>query len=224
MLLVYSPIGGSGKTSVALGLSRCLADENKRVLYLNLEQINTFQIWMNNQAYLADSGYSDFRNGSKEIFTRIRHQIRNEGFDYLPPFKASLSALGIELDVFMQLIQNVKEMKNYDFIIIDTDAAFSESKAELMKLANRVFLLTMQDQVSVFKMDVFLNNVNCNDPEKYMFICSRYNQDQKNYLKDEKKKNYTVGAYIYEAQSHRLNSCENISKIGGLRDLAFILL
>ncbi|QGS68934.1 AAA family ATPase [Oceanobacillus sp. 143] len=45
VLSVYSPVGGAGKTTIAVNLSKQLALNNAKVFYLNLELINTTSLY-----------------------------------------------------------------------------------------------------------------------------------------------------------------------------------
>ena len=45
IVTVYSPVGGSGKTSVATTLSVCLTERNMKVLYLNFEDIQSTSVY-----------------------------------------------------------------------------------------------------------------------------------------------------------------------------------
>ena len=58
VILVSSASGGTGKTTLALGMSACLAQSYKKVLYINAERMNTFQRWLDNEGTLPNSLYA----------------------------------------------------------------------------------------------------------------------------------------------------------------------
>lgn len=95
MALVYSACGGVGKSTVALGVSEALAKSFNKVLYINAQRINSFQHMLMNQATIPNSSVSDFSDSSSNIYGRISHIIRNENFDYLPPFGMAIASLGL---------------------------------------------------------------------------------------------------------------------------------
>ena len=198
VILFTSASGGTGKTTLALGVAACLAKSFKKVLYINIEGINSFQYMLSNRAAVPSSAYQEFKKLNSDLFNRIRHVIRNEKFDYLPPFGAALSSLGIQYGMYKELIQSVKLSKEYDAIIVDTDAIFNESKAELIMLADKVVMVLNQTKASVFATNMLTKNMNCNDVEKFYFICNKYSSEKENYLiNGQETLSFIVTDYVY---------------------------
>lgn len=223
VVMVYSPIGGSGKTSVAIGLSTCLA-ANKRVLYVDAEEINTFAVLLEGAESLSAGCYSEFRVDNNQIYLNLKPQIRTENFSYLPPFKGSLSSSGISIASIIKFIECAKASKDYDYIVVDVDSTYSEDKAMLLSLANKVFMIAMQDRVSAHKMNMFLHNANCTDTEKYIFICNHYVAEAPNYIVSTGKKKYIVSEFINESEGLAELTAEKFSKISSFQNLALMLL
>lgn len=223
VIMVYSPIGGAGKTSVAIGLSTCLA-ANKRVLYVDAEEMNTFSCLLAGDDFISANCYSEFRADNSRMYLNVKPQIRTERFSYLPPFKGSLSSTGISMSAIIKFIEFAKASKDYDYIVVDADSTYSDEKAELMSLANKVFMIVMQDKVSAHKMNVLLHNANCTDAEKYIFICNRYIADAPNYIVSTGKKKYIVSEFIAESEGFSELDAEKYSKISGFQNLALMLL
>lgn len=55
MIMVYSPVGGVGKTSVALSLCYQLSLLNKNVLYINVGDIQNHPFYLNKEGYVENS-------------------------------------------------------------------------------------------------------------------------------------------------------------------------
>ncbi len=198
VILFTSASGGTGKTTLALGVAACLAKSFKRVLYINIEGINSFQYMFSNRAAVPSSAYPEFKKLNSDLYTRIRHVIRNEKFDYLPPFGAALSSLGIQYSMYKELIQSARLSKEYDAIIVDTDAIFNESKAELIMQADKVVMVLNQTKASVFATNMLTKNMNCNDAEKFFFICNKYSSERENYLiNGQENLSFFITDYVY---------------------------
>lgn len=223
VVMVYSPIGGSGKTSIAIGLSTCLA-ANKRVLYVDAEEINTFSVLLEGAETMSSMFYSEFRPDNNQIYLNMKPQIRTERFSYLPPFKGSLSSIGISIESIIKFIECAKASKDYDYIVVDVDSTYSDDKAMLLSLADRVFMIAMQDRVSAHKMNMLLHNANCTDAEKYIFICNHFVTEAPNYIVSTAKKKYVVSEFINESEGFAELTAEKFGKVSNFQNLALMLL
>lgn len=197
VILVYSPSGGVGKTTLALGMCSYFTQSYKKTLYVNAERINTFQHRMRNRAVISNDAVAELSNVNEDMFGRIRHAVRTEKFDYLPPFGAALSSINLDFSMYEELVKSAKGTKEYDIIVIDTDSVFDSAKASLIALANRVILVLDQSGSSVFSMNVLMKNMSCNDSEKYHFVCNKYDDEKASAL-DEMgaKPKFTVNEYV----------------------------
>lgn len=225
VILFTSASGGTGKTTLALGVAACLAKSFKKVLYINIEGINSFQYMLSNRVAVPSSVYPEFKKLNSDLYTRIRHVIRNEKFDYLPPFGAALSALGIQYGMYKELIQSAKLSKEYDAIIVDTDAIFNESKAELIMQADKVVMVLNQTKASVFATNMLTKNMNCNDAEKFLFICNNFMQDKKNALTStEFRPMFVITDYVHHIDSLENMSMTDMEKVGDVHKLSLLVM
>jgi len=197
VVLVYSPSGGVGKTTLALGMCACYTQGYKKVLYINAEQINTFQHWMSNQAAIPSSMYAEFMTGGGDLYNRIKHVIRKEKFDYLPPFGAMLSSLSMNLSIYEEIVRAIRLTKEYDIIIIDTDSAFDSFKASFVAKADKVVMVLEQSKASVFAMNMLMKNMSCDDDDKYYFVCNKFDKNKSNALiVADIKQGFIVSEYV----------------------------
>lgn len=197
VVLVYSPSGGVGKTTLALGMCLCFAQSFKRVLYVNAERINTFQHLMNNQAAIPNKNIADFSSRASDMYNKVKHVLRTEKFDYLPPFGAALSSLNIDFSIYENFIKSAKLTKEYDVIVVDTDTVFDLAKASLITQANKVLMVLDQSKSAVFSMNMLMKNMNCNDNEKYYFVCNKFDSNKSNALVTSgEKPKFMVNEYV----------------------------
>lgn len=222
--LVYSAAGGVGKTTVALGISNALAKSFNRVLYINAERVNSFQSKMTNTTTIPNSTLSDFADMSSSIFNRISHVIRNEVFDYIPPFGMAIASLGIDFSVYTELIKSAKASKKYDIIVVDTDSTFDKDKADLLTLADKVLMITEQTQNSVFATNTLIKNISCNDNSKYYFICNKFNESKSNSLISSTMDNkFVVNEYIRNFDNYDSMSVADISQQPDIQKVSYLI-
>ncbi len=198
VVLFYSAAGGVGKTTLAMAMCGGLKKNFKKVLYVNAHRVNSFQFYLDNTAAMPNSVYTELANPDASLFGRIRHVIRNEGFDYLPPFAAALSSVDVDFNIYEHIIQSAKATKEYDVIVVDADSTFDYAKASLITMADRVMIVTTQSRASVNATNMLIKNMNCGEKVKYLFVCNQFDPDKFNALVEETslKPNFTVSEYV----------------------------
>lgn len=213
VVLVCSASGGVGKTTLALGMSAYFARHYQRTIYINAERINDFHYHMSDRSSIPSSVCQRITGDKGDIYAHAKEVVRNEGFDYLPPFAKALSSMGLDLSIYRQFIAGARMSNDYDVIIVDTDSIFDREKAELVALADKVILLWRNTGSSIFSMNTLIKNMDCSDEEKYYFICNGC---------DEEGDGDFFGKLACEPAftvSERMTSIENIDSMG-LQEIA----
>lgn len=224
VVLFYSGAGGVGKTTLAMAISYCLTKSFKKALYINAHRVNSFQFYLNNTTAVPNNIYTDLLNADSNIFNRIKHVIRNEEFDYLPPFGASLSSLNLNFYVYEEIIKSAKATKEYDIIVVDTDTSFDSSKASLINLADQVIIVTTQSKASVNATNMLIKNMNCHDNEKFIFVCNDFREDKYNALTGKDfKANFTVNEYVKHIADIDELKISDISNSSEIQKLAYLI-
>ncbi len=226
IVLVCSACGGTGKTTVALGVSACLTLNYKKVLYLNADRMQTFQYGLENDAPIMENDvYTKLSEPSENVYNEIKHVVRKELFSYLPPFKAALMSLGLSYSVFGIIAKSAKHTGEYDYVVIDADTVFDEEKAELIQMADRVIVVTTQRKSSVYATNVLVSNVNGMNDEKYIFICNDFKKEEYNALVSEDvPMKFSVSDYIEHIYDYDSMKCGDFSNILGIQKTAFLVL
>jgi cellulose biosynthesis protein BcsQ len=225
VLLFYSASGGAGKTTAALGTAACLSANHKKTIYIDAEYIHTFQRYLTDKSFVSNNVYSEFRADNAQIFDNIRHYVRSEKFDYIPPFCVSLSSLNINFAVYKVLIDAIKKTKEYDYILVDIDSALSAEKIDLFSAADRVVILLNQDHYSIFKTDILMNSISVSDKEKNIFVCNKYRSDSENaILSESSAERFIVSEYIEHIDDMDSITIGGLANIKGFQKLAFLLI
>ncbi|MCD7981739.1 MAG: AAA family ATPase [Clostridiales bacterium] len=183
IVVVTSASGGVGKTTTAVGLAAVLSKNYRRVLYINTDSLQTFRHLLQNHTPITGNDiYSELMHADNGIYGRIRHVIRKELFNYLPPFKAALISLGLGPDVFGKIAASARSSGDFDVVLVDADSSFDENKTKLLELADKVIFVTGQNAASVTATNILIENINGIDNEKYVFLCNNFERDADNAL------------------------------------------
>ena len=226
VILCYSGCGGVGKTTVAMGISAALTKNYKRVLYMNASHLQVFQQMLINHSPITTMDvYSRLANPGGNIYADIKHVIRKEVFNYLPPFKASLLSLGLNYSVYKEIICSAKKSGDYDFIVVDTDVTFDEAKTELIGVADRVIVVTKQSMASVVATNILVSNINGVSREKFVFVCNDFVKEEDNALISPNiALKFSVTDYIEHIRRYDSMKPEQLSAEGGIQRTAFLIL
>lgn len=226
VILLYSASGGTGKTTVALGIAAALTQNYKKVLYINASRLQTFQCKLKNQTPItAADVYAKLASADENIYSEIKHVVRQEIFSYLPPFKAATISLRLDYSVFEKIILSAKKSKDYDFIIVDADTVFDEDKAHLLYIADKVLIITTQSLSAACSTNALVANINDVFTEKYVFICNNFKKEEDNFLISSFiTLKFSISEYI-----EHLPHCEKIplselSKENGIQRTAFLVI
>ncbi len=224
IIAFYSPIGGSGKTIASLGLAGCLSKKHKNVLYINTESIQEFGYYFKDRSWITNEGYRNIKNSCGNDYAGLKRFMRKEYFDYLPAFYSTLDARGLDFKIYHNLIISAKNSGEYDFIIVDIEAGYKTSILELLEDADKVLVVTLQDEISVHKMQYLLQNLNFSDREKYMVICTRYNSTKENsYINSNLQEQFPVKEYIYDFKEP-IEKLEQTMYIEGIERLSYMFI
>ena len=142
VILVHGSSGGAGKTTVALGIACCLCWLNRRVLYIDAEFMQNFQVYMAYRKTLTREALVCLQSNPTNLYEEMKGFILKEGFYYLPEFPRYLQLYNIGMDAYFNLIRGAKASGDYDYIIVDTDNSFNDVKATLFSIADRAVIVS----------------------------------------------------------------------------------
>lgn len=191
MVLVTSPLGGSGKTVTAAAIAYYLHKSGMKVLFADTTSFQSSEHWIANEKKSIDDDYilNNFNvDGLGDI-------IVHGNIDHIAFFSQALPALDINAGSYYEVINAEKNKGNYDYIVVDSESCFSTDLINFMTIADYVIILALQDEVSVSKMRRFLRSFECSDKSKYIVCCSKFCIEKKNYLR-EKLDFLHISAYI----------------------------
>lgn len=226
IIVVCSACGGVGKTTIALGISASLTKNYKKVLYINAGRLQVFQRMLENQSVISATDiYAKLARANENIYSEMKHAIRNEIFCYLPPFKAALMSLGLNYSIYEEIIISAKKSKDYDYIVIDVDTAFDEDNAKLFNISDKVIVVTEQTRTSIFATNTLVDNINGINSDKYIFVCNNFDKNENNaIISSNIPLKFTVNDYIEHFNNYDEIRCEDLSKNIGIQKTAFLVI
>lgn len=226
VIVVSSASGGTGKTTLAMGISSCMTRCFKKVLYINASRLQTFQYSFSDHTVLSSPEvYAKLTQPDEHIYQDIKHVIRKEQFSYLPAFKAALMSLGIEYSIYKDIILSAKKSTDFDYIIVDTDVAFDEDKARLFDIADRVLIVVKQNLSSVIATNILVSNINGISAEKYIFVCNDFEREKFNALTySDAPHKITISDYVGHIENYDNRTIQDISGESDIQRIAYLLI
>lgn len=225
VVVFYSASGGTGKTTCAMGVCAALTQNFKKVLYLNAARLQVFQnmLQTNTPISMADV-YARLATADANIYFDIKHVIRKEMFNYLPPFKAALMSIGLDYSVYEKIILSAKKSGDYDFIIVDSDVVFDEYKASLLNIADKVVLVINQTLSSILATNILVSNINGLSAEKYIFICNNFKENEANSLISPNiSLKFTVSEYVENFDNYEMMKPNDFAKKNSIQKIAYLV-
>lgn len=187
LITVSSPIGGVGKTSIAMGIVNKMVSNGKKVLYINLEEINAMSIFFDikkNYKNISDLFYNVNENQEnvKSIINSIVNKSEN-GIWYINPPNSTLDLAELTSNNFIKSINCLKMLTDFDYIIADLGSAFNTIYSSLLQIADKNLLIIQQSNVGIEKISSLLNQIERTD--NINLIVNKYIKEKKIQLTDE---------------------------------------
>lgn len=226
IVVFYSASGGTGKTTMALGVCASLTKNYKKVLYINAARLQSFHHMLKNHSAITMADvYAKLSVAGDDIYEDIKHVIRQELFYYVPPFKAAIMSLGLTYSVYEKIVRSAKRSGDYDFILVDADTTFDEDKASLLNIADKVVIVTNQTMAAVCATNILISNINGTNAEKYMVICNNFNKDKDNALISSRiSLKFTIRDYVECFEHHERMKPEDLSRESSIQRAAFLII
>lgn len=148
----YSPVRRTMQTSFALTMGQLLA-KGHRTLYLNFEHyagIGEMRPAIQGSD-MADLLY--FLRGDGERFRlRLQSIRRHMGeLDYIPPMRSGQNLLTITGPEWLELLQRIEDMGEYEYVILDLSESM-QGLFEILRMCKVVFTITKEDRIAQSKI------------------------------------------------------------------------
>lgn len=224
IVVVTSPIGGAGKTTISVGMCGCLAKEYKNVLYLNASRLQAEQYMFTDNSVLNQMNvYTGLLKSNMDVYRCLKEYIRNEIFNYVPPLKSSLISLGIDCSIFQRIATDAKASGEYDYIVVDTEGVLDENLINLLNVADSVIVVVKQNVNSRKCLRRFLSSINNTDSTKYIFVCNDYDNTKENaFITLDKKERLDISEYVEHNENFDEFRITEYLMINGIKKISYL--
>lgn len=183
VVAVYSPIGGSGKTTAALSIAGQAAKKGKQVLFLSLEALGSSAILNTYQepGIVALTEAASDKNVNFEL--KIKGLVKQgtnqmyyvEGFERLADYHA---VSGEEIE---NVIKQIQKSGVCDYLIVDLDSNSGAIEMAVMKLADKIVITEKPGELCSMKMQLFLQQGIVNEHKKKMLLIRNFAENNISY-------------------------------------------
>ncbi len=149
---VYSPVRRCLQTSFALTMGQLLAKEHK-VLYLNFECYSGFSQMLHKEfpADMMDMVYY-FKCAKEKLSIRLPSIVQTiNGLDFIPPGQSFLDMQGISGEKWVELLQMLEKISDYEYLILDLTDGMN-GLFELLSRCYKIYTITKDDSFAMAKM------------------------------------------------------------------------
>ncbi|NMO95791.1 AAA family ATPase [Paenibacillus lemnae] len=176
VIALVSAIGRSGKTVIAMNLSRLLAEQGYKVFYLNLESVNSSTVLLQ-----EGSGHK-----GTEFFSRLLYDLKvlqetgepidiNRYIQWKEPLKCDGFVSGTLLKELLELtqedtkalIQRIRETGRYDYVIVDSDVPHSAPFRAVLEHSDVLLWILRNDPAEMFKTASWLDYLEGVNPDSW---------------------------------------------------------
>ncbi len=219
VIAFYSAIGGTGKTALSMGLAKSLADKYHRVLYINTESVQSFGFYLpQRDMCLPEEGYRSIRSARTAVYSNLKAFLQCDGFYFVPPMLSSLDARNLSYDIYKNLIVEAKQSRDFDYIVVDIEAGYSNQRIDLMAIADKVLFVVLPDAISATKMHFLEQNISISDKDKYICVCNRCKKGDMDMERNLSAMSIVVQEMVYEAEETP-HSISELAELKGMKAL-----
>ncbi len=158
VVAVYSPIGGAGKTTIALSLANKFQMQGKKVLFMSSEQLDsssyanpieeTEGITMLIEAAEEASGFE----------LKLNCAIRKEmtGIFFIDGFERIVDYSTVTKEEMAGVVDKIRKYGSYDVVIIDMQSMIDGIGQAILEQADHVVVVERGGEIATRKMELFM--------------------------------------------------------------------
>jgi pilus assembly protein CpaE len=178
IIVVYSPKGGTGRTTIATNLAIALQENDNKVALVDGNiQFGDVAVFMNEQ---GKNTVLDLAPRVDELDPEVVHEVmvtnRASGVDILAAPPRPELADKIVGEQFSKLLIYLRRI--YSYIIVDTSSQLTEAVQSALDVADLILLITTQDIPAIKNCNLFLSLADASgiQRERIQFIMNRYDK------------------------------------------------
>lgn len=186
---VYSPIGGVGKSTIAVSIAVDLSLKGNSVLYLNLENMSSINAYFKPRKTTSNLSHiiEQLSFGGSQLNQYINESIIKDGetnVNYINPADNIFAIEQVTSDDIKYLINTLKELKRFNHIIIDTSSTYDTVKKAIIDASDKIIMPLEQNIIGKQKVINFLNCIDETELHNFVPVINKYREEIENNIKD----------------------------------------
>jgi MinD-like ATPase involved in chromosome partitioning or flagellar assembly len=193
---MFSPLSGSGKTTICVGLCQKASEDGLRVFYLNLEDNQTTGLFFDTESKADLSHILFYLKGKHKNISEKINSVKNTdkatGINYFSPPKSHLELDELTPLEYVTLLREIKKLAIYDYIFVDIHSSINEKTVSVLCESDNIVFVVYDDicinvkSKSVIKdFDILYKRQKINLYNKMLIVNNKFISGMK-YLQDYK--------------------------------------
>ena len=178
VIVIYSPKGGTGRTTIATNLAVALQNEENKVALIDANlQFGDVAVFLNEQGKNTILDLAPHVDELDPEFVRgVMVNHRTSGVDILAAPPRPEMADKVTGEQFSKLITYLRKM--YAYLVVDTASQLTEVVQAALDNADVILLITTQDIPSIKNCNLFLTLADASGirRERIQFVMNRYDK------------------------------------------------
>jgi len=156
---VWSPVGGSGKTTAALAYAANCVSQGKKTVYLDLQNFSCSTVYFQQNDKSISTLFQKLDSNVELLLQSIRQQDSGSGILYFTRADNYDDISILSCEDLLKLIDGCA--KGIDELVIDLTSVCDDKTRQVFEFANQIFVVLDGSRVSAAKWDQFQtqNNV-----------------------------------------------------------------
>lgn len=175
IIAVYSPVGGSGKTTLSLAIASKLVNMGKSVLFLSVEQLNS-SCYVNAK---QEEGITALVDRAENAHTNFELKIKGimkqgmNGMYYIEGFDRIVDYCVVTGDEITDVLSKVKRSGIFDVVVIDMESSLDIIGKAVFAIADRIAVVEKTGELPSTKIDLFAQQaITAEYRDKMLRICN----------------------------------------------------
>lgn len=158
IVAMYSPAGGTGKTTLALALATASSSLGFRVLYLNLEEIDCIHCFFEKTSGTLSDVFLALKTKGSDAGIKLKSSVEkcSAGFFYLTGVDSVSEYDEISEDDLKYLLRSIREISDYDLVVIDLSSSFSARIQRVLEETDQILVPIVANENCLAKMEHML--------------------------------------------------------------------
>lgn len=175
VIAIHSPIGGSGKTTLALAIAGKILKADKRVLFLSMEQYNSSSLYCS----IQEEGITclvEALNTNSSFELKLKGVVKENGagLPYIECFSRLVDYDDVKSEEIERIIKKIRMCDICDYVIIDTASTLDGVNKAVLKSADRIFIVQRSGELADIKLSMFDKQVLVNELKEKMCVVKNF--------------------------------------------------